>query len=167
MLKRLSASLAPSSSAPPSTSPSISPSHSSSSLSLDRRGAAGQQPSLHSHTHTLSSSLPLGSSPSYDAGIAGPFVGQSYPRPSGLSTPRSTTSLSNAYELSPAAGYFGGSHSSSSAGTGGLSPSLHATSRNVSPAHSPRMEYRPLPPPSSTSSASLHDDGATLDNNHR
>lgn len=142
MLKRLSASLAPSTGNSTSNNgPSISPSHSSASL-------ASAYQTHYDNTSTYSH----------------------FPRPSGLSTPYSTT----APDLSPGLGYFGnaasgGPHSVHSAG-GGLSPSLHNTSRNASPLQSPRLDSRPLPssgPPAltpdwATSSPPLPIDRPTL-----
>lgn len=157
MLKRLSATLNPSSS---SSSPSsISPSHSSNS-SLDRWSGAGvgqgqQQQQQQQHHHAAPSHY-SGLSPSLnDTNASNPRVGHSsYPRPSGLSTPYSitpTTTTSNTAnnEISPVSGYFGIPHSSSSSLNGGLTPSLHTTSRNVSPAQSPRLEYASMPASSS------------------
>lgn len=128
MLKRLSATLAPNSS-----SSTISPSHSSAS-SLDRNIPTSSTASTYHHHYASHHSASLNTPSIHDI--------NTYPRPSGMSTPYS----SSAPDLSPGLGYFGVLPSSSaSSNGGGLSPSLQSTSRNVSPAQSPRLEMRSLP----------------------
>ncbi|KAK9893856.1 hypothetical protein P389DRAFT_198597 [Cystobasidium minutum MCA 4210] len=141
MLKRLSATLAPNSSASSNSAASISPSHSQAS-SLDRLQSASTASTYQHHyaSHHHQPSI-------HDIDTTAAAGMSTYPRPSGMSTPYSSSAPDL---LSPELGYFGSLHpasSSSHTNRGGLSPSLQSTttSRNVSPAQSPRLESRPFP----------------------
>jgi len=149
MLKRLSATLAPSSSTSNDRPSSISPSQSI--ASLDRLSTASSYNQYYSNHHAPSLH-DIDTASSNNSNL------HAYPRPSGLSTPY-------ADHPSPSRGYFGvtaAQHSSSSVSNGGLSPSLHApTSRNVSPAQSPRLEDGPLYPQSTTTAATTTNNWAS------